>query len=323
MIARLRGGFHPPGQRFFSNRGLANQFGISYQTADRLIRELVDEGWLERKASSGTFVSGKAVDWLGAALVFHQRAKRKGSFGARLHDDLTKSLAESAIRTTTHWHHEQAKPIPSGWLPVIWECPDAVAALANARRFALVLNDTPPAGLASTYVDSIACDDFSGGAMAAEILTASQPQGPLAILAGPQTDHRSRQRVAGFQSIAPAARVFWAESWEAEAASQLARKITRPSSIFCCSDRLAEGLLTHPINASIVGFDDAPVAETLDLTTIAMPWHEMVRNAVEIIRRRIHGDTGPAAKHIIAPRPVVRSSHLHRNPGQTEIKGIG
>ena len=54
MIARLKGGFHPPGHRFFSNRGLAAQFGVSYQTADRLIRELVDEGWLERRPSAGT-----------------------------------------------------------------------------------------------------------------------------------------------------------------------------------------------------------------------------------------------------------------------------
>lgn len=37
LIARLKDGFHPPGKRFFSNRALSMHFGISYQTAHRLI----------------------------------------------------------------------------------------------------------------------------------------------------------------------------------------------------------------------------------------------------------------------------------------------
>ena len=305
MIARLKGGFHPPGHRFFSNRGLAAQFGISYQTADRLIRELVDEGWLERRASAGTYVSGKPVAWRGAALVFHERAKRKGSFGARLMKDLTTSLAQAGITSKKVWSRDEAVAVDGHWLPVLWECPRTMASLAGARRFLLVLNDTPPPGLASSYVDSVACDDFSGGAAAAELL---RETGNVAILAGPEADHRSRQRVAGFQSVCAKAKVFWAETWDAEAAAKLAPGIARGrhGGVFCCSDRLAEGLVKSGIERAIVGFDDAPVAETLDLTTIAIPWADMVAGAVDVIRRRINGHTGPAAKLIFAPRPVMR-----------------
>jgi DNA-binding LacI/PurR family transcriptional regulator len=71
---------------------------------------------------------------------------------------------------------------------------------------------------------------------------------------------------------------------------------------------LAEGLVTHGVTATVVGFDDAPVAEALNLTTIAIPWHEMVAGAVDIIRRRMNGHTGAAAKLIFAPRPVMRAS---------------
>ena len=187
-----------------------------------------------------------------------------------------------------------------------------MASLAGARRFLLVLNDTPPPGLASSYVDSVACDDFSGGAAAAELLRGAG-QTP-AVLAGPEDDHRSRQRVAGFRSVSTKAKVFWAESWDAEAAAKLAPRIAkgRFAGVFCCSDRLAEGLVTNGVAAAVVGFDDAPVAEALNLTTIAIPWQEMVAGAVDIIRRRMNGHTGAAAKLIFAPRPVMRAGVRQR-----------
>lgn len=309
LIARLRDGFHPPGQRFFSNRGLAAHFGISYQTAHRLIRELVDEGRLERRPSAGTYVAGPAVTWRGVALVFHERARRKGSFGARLRRDLRQALAQAGIDSKMVWSRD-ADAAPNGpWLPVLWECPRTMAALATSKRFLIVLNDTPPPGLASSFVDSVACDDFSGGAAAAELLRKFGPPRQLAVLAGPKDDHRSRQRVAGFHSLSPKSEVFWAGTWYAESAATLARRIAkRPfAGVFCGNDRLAEALLGSGTTAAVVGFDDAPVAESLNLTTIAIPWEEMVTAAVDIVRRRMNGDTGAAAKRIIAPRPVMRA----------------
>ena len=131
------------------------------------------------------------------------------------------------------------------------------------------------------------------------------------VLAGPAGDHRSRLRVAGFLSISKNAKVCWAESWDAEEAGKLAGRIitARPGGVFCCSDRLAMGLLQAGLAAPVVGFDDAPVAEELNLTTIAIPWHEMVAGAVGIIRSRINGHAGAAAKLIFTPRPVMRTSH--------------
>jgi DNA-binding transcriptional regulator YhcF (GntR family) len=312
LIARLGGGFHPPGQRFYSNRGLAAQFGISYQTADRLIRELVREGWLERKPSAGTYVSGRTAAWQGVVLVFHERAKRAGSFGARLHGDLIKALDHMALQHMVKWSSDHVPArLPDGWLPVLWECPQTMASLADGRKAMVLLNDTPQPGLASSFADSVACDDFSGGAAAAELLRQVGQPGGFAVLGGPKRDHRSRQRVAGFVSIAKTAKVFWAATWDAQAAEKLAGKImkTRPAGVFCCSDRLAVGLLDGGMKASIVGFDDAPVAEVLDLTTIAIPWQEMVAGAAGIIRSRISGHAGAAAKLIFTPRPVMRTSH--------------
>ncbi|MBT7867253.1 MAG: substrate-binding domain-containing protein, partial [Opitutales bacterium] len=58
----------------------------------------------------------------------------------------------------------------------------------------------------------------------------------------------------------------------------------------------------------VIGFDDAPVAEQLDLTTISIPWDELAKNVVEVAQKRISGDTSTAITRILAPRPVVRGS---------------
>ncbi len=311
LIARLQDGCHPPGRRFFSNRAVAGHFGVSYQTAHRLIKELEAEGWLERRAASGTFVAGPSHDLKGANLIFHERAKRAGSFGARLLADLRRALAAADIATKVTWSADgDAVVRDDRWLPVLWECGPALAKLAASRRFLLVLNDSPPPGLASGFADSVATDDFSGGVAAAELLRTVGPPRRLAVLAGPKNDRRSQRRVAGFHDHAPKAEVFWAASWFSEAAERLAPRIAARgfAGVFCCNDRFAEALLATGTAAAVVGFDDAPVAERLNLTTIAVPWEEIVTGAVDIVRRRLAGGTGAAAQLIFAPRPVMRAT---------------
>lgn len=312
LIARLRDGFHPPGQRFFSNRALAEHFGLSYQTAHRLIQELGAEGWLERRAAAGTYVAGPAATLKSVELLFHERAQRAESFGARLLRDLQQALGLAGVTTRLTWTRDDDDGMQPDdhRLPVLWECPRTLAGLAARRRFLVVLNDRPPPGLASGFVDSVATDDFSGGVAAAELLRAAGPARKLAVLAGPKHDRRSQQRVAGFQSHAPKAEVFWAGSWFAEDAARIAARLAgrRFAGVFCCNDRLAEALLATSTTAAVVGFDDAPVAERLNLTTIAVPWAQIVAGAVDIVRRRLAGDTGGAAQLIFAPRPVMRAT---------------
>lgn len=311
LIARLRDGFHAPGQRFFSNRALSSHFGVSYQTAHRLIQELVAEGWLERRAAVGTYVAGSAAALSGAELLFHERARSKGSFGARLLAELKQGLELAGVDTRVAFTIDDGTLLAdSSRLPVLWDCPQAMVALASQRRFLVVLNDRPPPGLASGFVDSVATDDFSGGVAAAELLEAVVSRRKLAVFAGPKQDRRSQQRVAGFLSHAPKAMVIWAESWFASDAARVAPQLAgnRFEGIFCCNDRLAEALLAAGTSAAVVGFDDAPVAERLDLTTIAVPWAAIVAAAVDVVRGRLAGRTGAAAQHIFAPLPVVRGT---------------
>jgi DNA-binding LacI/PurR family transcriptional regulator len=82
--------------------------------------------------------------------------------------------------------------------------------------------------------------------------------------------------------------------------------------VFCCNDRLAQGVLTeyeaqHVRSVPhVVGFDNAPIAEALHLSTIAIPWEQFAAEAVELVRNRLKGDTSSARQIILSLRPHVR-----------------
>ncbi len=313
LIWRIRDGFHQPGERFLSNRAVAGRFGISYQTAHRLIAELCREGWLERRAASGTYIAGQRETLRGVQLCFHPRARRPGSFGAYLLRLLTEKLDTEKIPWEVTWVKGDAIWKPS-LFPVLWECPQGLTEDGAPSGYALLFNNTPSPGLGASRVDSVSTDDHSGGAAAAQMfLRRFNPASCYAVLAGPEGDLRSRNRVAGFVSILPKAKVVAAESWNVEDGLAKVPRLLQgcPEAVFCCSDRLAEAVIKFCRNRklqppALIGFDDAPVAEILHLTTIAIPWRELVEGAVVVIKKRLRGDSSTASRQIYAPRPVVR-----------------
>jgi DNA-binding LacI/PurR family transcriptional regulator len=309
LLQRLRDGFHPPGQRFLSNRAIASRYGVSYQTAHRLSVELEAEGWIERRQASGTYVAGPSQALRGVELFFHPRSKRPGSFGAQMLSKLQSALGSAGLEFTMG---NPDKP-RADLLPVVWERPEQCEQLAANKRFVVLIYDQPNPGLEANYVDSVSTDDFSGGVVAGQLLRAVARPRQLAMLAGPRSDRRARQRVAGFQVHCPKSRVFWSPTWFADDASDVVKRVmaASPQGVFCANDRLAEALLAEyqrvgKITPALVGYDDAPIAEALELSTIAVPWADLVAAVVETIQRRLSGYTGATSQRIFSPRPVHR-----------------
>lgn len=311
LLARLGDGFHRPGQRFLSTRALADRYGVSFQTVHRVVGELVDEGRLTRRAGSGTYVAGDPAEIRRVRLVFHPRARRPDSFGYHLHVLLVTALDQAGLEHETTFGEEPSLAIPEAY-PVFWETPGVAGNTAREHRYGLLLNDSPPPGIAGSYIDSVTTDNYSGGMCAAEVLTGFRQ---VAVVAGPKGDLRSQQRVDGFRALRPDASIVRAGSWDASAGEGIAKRI--PSAVdgcFCVNDRLTSGLISRLSKMGrimpVVGFDDAPLAEPLGLTTIAIPWESLVGGAVSIIRRRLGGDTSNGRQQIFAPRPVLRKTHL-------------
>lgn len=313
LIVRLNDGFHKPGDLFLSNRALVRRYGISYQTAHRVVSELTAEGLLVRRPASGTYVAGKRSPLRGVELWFHPRAQRPGSFGANLLEFLQRGLRDAKLPHLVRWPGNNVRLSPH-YYPVLWEVPELLAEATSARRYALLLNDRPEPGLKATLIDAVATDDFSAGVCAAEVLLERAPTGRrFLVLAGPADDKRSANRVDGFLSRLPRGRVLSAGGWYREDGAKVASRALAigKDGIFCVNDRLAEALLlhchTHKVrHPPIIGHDNAPVAEELHLSTIAIAWEEMTTVAVETIRGRLAGHSGNAHHTILTQRPVYR-----------------
>jgi DNA-binding transcriptional regulator YhcF (GntR family) len=317
LLTMIRTGSSRPGHQFLSNRAIAERFHISYQTADRLVRELVSEGLLERRPASGTFYPGGQQHPMDVLLIFNPRAKRKTSFGAHILEELIGQLDREGICWRMSWTGEpgsRTQGLPKGRYPVIWERPEAVDRAVQMGRHALLLNYRPPPGMASALIDSISVDDFSGGASAAQYLLREHPQARrIAVLGGPPADLRSTARINGFLSIVSAS-VFPSPTWYYESAITLADKVLSAGKdgIFCCADRLAEAVVRCCIKKGIkrpplVSFDDAPIAQWLNLTTMAIPWTEMVSAAVRVIKQRQFDTSSSAIAQLVSTRLVIRS----------------
>ncbi|MBK8479288.1 MAG: substrate-binding domain-containing protein [Opitutaceae bacterium] len=314
LVARIRDGFHRPGDPFISNRALAERDRISYQTAHRLLEELVGEGWLERRISSGTFIAGRAERIEGVQLIFSRRAQSPGSFGASLLQRLVRSLRDAHIPFVQSLVDTEVR-FRARHLPVIWECPGLLERRANERRFCVLLQDSPPPGLGASYIDCVRTDDFSGGVCAAQVLL-ERPCSPsgLVIVAGPDNDQRSARRVKGFLALVPGARIIHSGGWFVEHGRRAAPQVFEDTvtGVFCCNDRLAQGLLaefeTRGIRPapSVVGFDNAPIAEALHLTTIAIPWEQFAQETLALVQNRLSGDSSPARQIILSLRPHKR-----------------
>ena len=305
------------GKRFLANRTIASRFHISYQTADNLVRELVQEGLLERRPASGTYYPGGQMKTSGVLLIFNARAKRKTSFGSRLLGELTTHLDRAGISWRMSWRTERNarnEGLPKERYPVIWERLDVVERAVQLGRHALLLNYRPRPGLASSLIDSVSVDDFSGGAGAAQYFKRQFPKAKkVAILSGPAGDIRSTARVDGFLSVVPAT-VFVSPTWSYESAVKVADKVVAAGTdgIFCCADRLAEAIVRSCIKKGIrrpplVSFDDAPIAQWLNLTTMAIPWTELVSAAIRVIKQRQFDDTSSAIAQLVSTKLVIRS----------------
>ena len=308
-------GGYQPGDRFLSAREVAQRFGLSFQTAHRLLNSLCEQGLLEARPRSGIYLPGGSPRYRGVDLFFNRRARRLGSFGQLLLSMLRPAYVNAGFDCRAFWSTRRAaRP---GRLPVIWESPDLLAVCIERRLPAILINRRAPFGINALNIDSVSLDDFAGGVCAAELVRDRMPNARRprnTVLAGPRGDSRSLQRIDGFRSVAKA-EVVHAEGWYFEHGRAAGPQVlsTTPESVFCCNDRLAEGFLRYCSERghtppALVGFDNAPVAKRLNLTTIAIPWDEMVERVVTQTTRRISGRAKSSTQHIVAPRPLVRGS---------------
>ncbi|MFD0536890.1 substrate-binding domain-containing protein [Actinomadura luteofluorescens] len=92
-----------------------------------------------------------------------------------------------------------------------------------------------------------------------------------------------------------------------------------PRALFCANDTIALGAMNGahelglrvPDDLALVGFDDLEQAAwpLVGLTTIRVPFEDMLRSAVDRLLERIAGDDGGPRRVVHPVEPVLRTSH--------------
>jgi DNA-binding LacI/PurR family transcriptional regulator len=101
-----------------------------------------------------------------------------------------------------------------------------------------------------------------------------------------------------------------------KAAEHLLSRIPRPTAIICATDIIAIGVRAYLESAglligadvAVASYDDTPVAEALDLTSVHQKIDDIARAVTDLVIGKIQGIPAPAKHILVAPSLVVRSS---------------
>jgi LacI family transcriptional regulator len=150
----------------------------------------------------------------------------------------------------------------------------------------------------------------------------------IAHISGPRTWAATEERIEGYHAALAAAGVLPSAELLAEgdfeipagytAACRLLDLPERPTAVFASNDNMAVGVLraarerglSVPGDLSVVGFDDAEVAQSVTpaLTTVRQPLGELGRTAISVLQRLVDGQRVEALRVELGTRLVVRES---------------
>lgn len=191
-----------------------------------------------------------------------------------------------------------------------------------------------PVVLLNRTTDTLVCDaatadDTAGGALAAELLLEAGHE-RIGALFGPSNTSTATGRERGFRQALSDAGLELREhhvrygpfdyAHGQQALPVLLEAEAPPTALFCANDVIALGAfdtarrlgLRVPGDLALVGFDDLEQASwaSFQLSTIAVPFGDMVRTAVAMLLRRMAGLDGPVRAAVHPVTAVRRRSHL-------------
>jgi DNA-binding LacI/PurR family transcriptional regulator len=177
----------------------------------------------------------------------------------------------------------------------------------------------------SALVDSVCCDNFSGGQIVADVLLDSGHR-RLAFIAGLEGASTSVERGRGFRARAVARTgeaplsIHGNFTYEGgtRAAFSLFEQAHPPDAVFAANDIMALGALDAlrklglrvPDDVSVIGFDDIAAASwpSYSLTTFQQPVHHMIEETLRILAERTSHPQRNPTKVLVPGRLIRRES---------------
>ncbi len=195
---------------------------------------------------------------------------------------------------------------------------------AERERLTLLGVDIIAAGGQHADYPHVCIDDYVAGRQAVDhlislghraiaMIEAVDPEQPIR----PSGRSEAYHRALADAGIAPDPRLVITTNWGgvngAEAMARLLSLSHRPTAVYAHSDEVAAGAmrtirrtgLRIPEDISIVGIDDHPMAELLDLTTVHQPVVEQGRTAAGIVLDLLRDKSRSTARSITLPTHLV------------------
>ncbi len=214
---------------------------------------------------------------------------------------------------------------PTGVILVLSGLPPAQRDQLAGRGIPFVVLD--PAGDPGQDVPAIGATNWQGGLAATRHLLALGHR-RIGVIGGPDGMMCGRARIDGYRAALESAGVGYDPALVRDgdfhheagytAGRELLRLPDRPTAVFAGNDLQALGLyeaarergLRIPLDLSVVGFDDLPLARWISppLTTVRQPLTEMAEAAVRLVLRLGRGEEPGAPRVDLATWLVERAS---------------
>jgi DNA-binding LacI/PurR family transcriptional regulator len=332
--------------RMPSEAQLVKRFGVSRPTVAKALRVLSDEGLIERRTGSGSFVKpgGKQSNgssWLallvpdlGNTEIFQMiggeiaslarmhnyglvwGAEHKGVPGQAQMEDLCRQFIDRHVAGVFFAPYELVEGSES--------VNQSMAVMLREAGIPVVLldRDLTRFPLRSDF-DLVGIDNFAGGFMLGGHLLKLGVR-RIHFIARPRSAPTVEARIAGVREAFARHRVEPDPNWIRIGLLDDRKFIrslvgpTLPEAFVCANDHTAALLMRElqrnhlrvPDDVRVVGFDDVKFATLVSppLTTIQQPCREIAQTAFRAMVDRLGDATLPARKQELAPRLVIRDS---------------
>lgn len=308
LTDRLEKGFFRPGSQFCSNREVTSRYGVSYQTAHRIIQELADEGYLHRIPQSGTYVAKSSPPPEGVVLVFHPTVAEEGSFGSILFHNLQERFQAEGVPceliTSKLFRGYKEKRYS-----IIWAQRYNLHRISSHLQYSLMVDDLPNDGLNCTFTDSIFLDYRWIGQTCAKLLKHKYHcENPAVIQV--HTHKPVEFLMEGFCSVYPNAEIFMQKDYSDEAATEAIDSVYRGNheaktfdGFFTMGGDASEAVIKTLFgsNVPIVVHRDMDCMLNTGTEGVAIPWKQIVDEIIRLYRLRQDGYTGVGFPATIKP----------------------
>jgi GntR family transcriptional regulator of arabinose operon len=319
-------GKYTDGQKLPSEAALVKRFGASRITVGRAVRDLQQEGLVERRAGSGTYARRRTSDAGSSGLSFGLLIPDLGR--TEIFEPICQGMAD-ALQGSEH--------------ALLWSnatSGDAAGSRQDqASQICRHFIGRKASGVFFAPFEALSPDDHTNERILTALNEAGIPTEHLiklgarriVFLTYPRTAATVDERIAGYREallmndlpVEPSL-VQRLESEDNEGIRRVMEDL-KPDSFVCATDRTA-GRLMHsllalnrrvPEDVRIVGIDDIPYASLLPvpLTTVHQPCREIGRAAMAAMLERINRPRMPARDVLVESSLVVRDSCGARKAG--------